>query len=122
MAHPEGAAEPNDLDLHRLVEALRLITDSADGAHLRKVDPTLHVGYEEAAHRLQIPESWLRKRINELPHRKMGKTVLFSHEDLRDISAMHAVRPDEGKSLPSGVDAHLAALTPSRRSRARSRI
>ncbi|MFE6737564.1 hypothetical protein [Streptomyces tubercidicus] len=126
MGHPAGApiaGTADSGDLEKLAVVLRLITNGGElDTLLRKLDTTLHVGYEEAARRLQIPEFWLRKRINSLPHRKMGKHVAFADEDLRAISAMHAVQP--GERANSANVAHgtaIATLTPSQRSRLRSR-
>jgi hypothetical protein len=56
-------------------------------------DNRLHIGYSEAAERLNIPEKWLRERISTLPHRKLGKFVQFTQDDLRAISDMHFVGP-----------------------------
>ncbi|MFB6533053.1 MULTISPECIES: hypothetical protein [Streptomyces] len=125
MAHPAGAPVTSAVDygdLEKLATVLHLIASGGDlEGLLRRLDTTLHVGYEEAARRLQIPEFWLRKRINTLPHRKMGKHVVFADEDLRAISAMYAVRPGE-RSTSAGIGhgAALATLTPSQRSRSRS--
>ncbi|QHC26352.1 hypothetical protein [Streptomyces sp. GS7] len=126
MGHPAGApiaGTANYGDLEKLAVVLRLITNGGElDTLLRKLDTTLHVGYEEAARRLQIPEFWLRKRINSLPHRKMGKHVVFADDDLRAISAMHAVRPGErANSANAAHGTAIATLTPSQRSRPRSR-
>ncbi|MGW8329428.1 hypothetical protein ACWGLE_16140 [Streptomyces sp. NPDC055897] len=117
-----STAVSGGLDLQGLTAVLRLLTSGGDAdALMRRLD-TLHVDYAEAARRLNIPEKWLRERIRSLPHRKMGKFVGFADEDLKAISEMYAVRPD----IDSGPGAHsrnanVAALTPSRRSRSRSR-
>ncbi|MGW7292821.1 hypothetical protein ACWGIB_10600 [Streptomyces xiamenensis] len=81
-------------------------------------DNRLHIGYTEAAERLNIPEKWLRERISKLPHRKFGKFVQFAEDDLRAISEMHFVKPgipvtDDGDS-PA-----LSPLQPSKRHRSR---
>ncbi|WP_327376569.1 helix-turn-helix domain-containing protein [Streptomyces sp. NBC_01216] len=81
-------------------------------------DKRLHVGYGEAAERLNIPEKWLRERISTLPHRKFGKFVQFTEDDLHAISDMHFVSPG-AKSQTDGESA-LLALQPSKRSRKRS--
>lgn len=80
-------------------------------------DRRLHIGYSEAAERLNIPEKWLRERISTLPHRKFGKFVQFTEEDLRAISEMHFVNP----GAVSGKDGEsaLMSLQPSKRSRKR---
>ncbi len=81
-------------------------------------DDRMHVGYSEAATRLNIPEKWLRERIGSLPHRKFGKFVQFAEEDLRAISEMHRVVPQTDgrpKDEPS-----TETLRPSKRSRRNS--
>ncbi|MEV3853082.1 hypothetical protein AB0J38_02005 [Streptomyces sp. NPDC050095] len=80
-------------------------------------DNRLHIGYSEAAERLNIPEKWLRERISTLPHRKFGKFVQFTEEDLRAISDMHAVTPGATNAQESKTAAML--LQPSKRSRKR---
>lgn len=81
-------------------------------------DKRLHIGYSEAAERLNIPEKWLRERISTLPHRKFGKFVQFTEEDLHAISDMHFVGP--GAKTQRDDDSVLMALQPSKRSRKRS--
>ncbi|SCK61790.1 hypothetical protein YUWDRAFT_06241 [Streptomyces sp. AmelKG-D3] len=78
-------------------------------------DKRLHIGYSEAAERLNIPEKWLRERISTLPHRKFGKFVQFTEEDLHAISDMHFVNP--GKRSQRNDDSALLTLQPSKRSR-----
>ncbi|MEV1081922.1 hypothetical protein AB0I98_27345 [Streptomyces sp. NPDC050211] len=80
-------------------------------------DKRLHIGYGEAAERLNIPEKWLRERISTLPHRKFGKFVQFTEADLRAISDMHFVNPGAA-SEKDGTSA-LMSLQPSKRSRKR---
>ncbi|MCZ4118088.1 hypothetical protein [Streptomyces sp. H39-S7] len=77
----------------------------------------LHLGYSEAAERLNIPEKWLRERISSLPHRKFGKFVQFAEEDLRAISDMHFVNP--GMATEKNRESALMAIQPSKRSRKR---
>ncbi|WP_079176391.1 helix-turn-helix domain-containing protein [Streptomyces sp. MUSC 14] len=79
-------------------------------------DTRLHIGYSEAAERLNIPEKWLRERISTLPHRKFGKFVQFTEEDLRAISDMHFVSP--GTAQRKRMSASMS-LQPSTRSRKR---
>lgn len=82
-------------------------------------DNRLHFGYSEAAKLLNIPERWLRDHLNEIPHRRLGKFVQFTKEDLCTISDMHFVQPDQ----PAGKQDAFAAtppLRPSGRSRSRS--
>ncbi|MFI6372396.1 hypothetical protein [Streptomyces sp. NPDC050546] len=80
-------------------------------------DKRLHLGYSEAAERLNIPEKWLRERISTLPHRKLGKFVQFTEEDLRAISDMHFVNP--GTDTEKQRESALLSLQPSKRSRKR---
>ncbi|WP_234323536.1 helix-turn-helix domain-containing protein [Streptomyces sp. NRRL F-2580] len=80
-------------------------------------DKRLHIGYSEAAERLNIPEKWLRERISTLPHRKFGKFVQFAEEDLRAISDMHFVSP--GMAAEKERESALMSLQPSKRSRKR---
>ncbi|MFC5720348.1 DNA-binding protein [Streptomyces gamaensis] len=49
--------------------------------------------YPEAAEQLRVPERWLRRNISRLPHKKKGRVVTFSAEDLSAIDAMHHVQP-----------------------------
>ncbi|MFJ6459750.1 hypothetical protein ACIQM0_01535 [Streptomyces sp. NPDC091387] len=81
-------------------------------------DKRLHIGYSEAAERLNIPEKWLRERISTLPHRKFGKFVQFTEDDLHAISDMHFVGP--GEKTQRDDESVLMALQPSKRSRKRS--
>ncbi|MFF3554625.1 hypothetical protein ACFYXL_14590 [Streptomyces tsukubensis] len=113
-------------ELRGLATLLRLIGDPEQlGQLLRALPGTeasesrLHVGYEEAARRLNIPDTWLRERISNLPHRKLGKYVQFTEADLSAISQMHFVDPYEyGKTLtlPTRRDDTLKP-SPSRRRR-----
>ncbi|MEW1721584.1 hypothetical protein [Streptomyces sp. NPDC093109] len=80
-------------------------------------DNRLHIGYGEAAERLNIPEKWLRERISTLPHRKLGKFVQFTEDDLRSISDMHFVQP--GRSDVKEGQSTIMSLQPSKRSRKR---
>ncbi|MGW4883484.1 helix-turn-helix domain-containing protein [Streptomyces murinus] len=78
----------------------------------------IHIAYAEAAERLNIPEKWLREHISTLPHRKFGKFVQFTEEDLRAISDMHFVNPGAGDT--NARDSAAMTLQPSRRSRKNS--
>lgn len=113
-----GPATSDGLDFQQLTTFLRLLTSSGDFGSLAHRLGTLHVDYPEAARRLNIPEKWLRERILSLPHRKMGKFVRFTDEDLEAISELYAVRPNNSER----ISAQVAPLTPSRRSRSRSRV
>ncbi|GHA17327.1 hypothetical protein ACFOOM_32525 [Streptomyces echinoruber] len=119
-AHTADFATSGTLDLEGLVTALRLIAESGSAESLLRRSAPLHVGYAEAARRLNIPEKWLRERISRLPHRKLGKYVCFTDEDLRAISEMHAVRPDHGEQRTSNAPGSPTPLRPSPRSRSRS--
>ncbi|MEU9120548.1 hypothetical protein AB0C96_11925 [Streptomyces sp. NPDC048506] len=81
-------------------------------------DKRLHIGYSEAAERLNIPEKWLRERISTLPHRKLGRYVQFAEDDLQAISDMHFVSP--GAKAQKDDESALMTLQPSKRSRKRS--
>ncbi|MEV0278605.1 hypothetical protein AB0I22_19785 [Streptomyces sp. NPDC050610] len=104
------------LDLQGLSAVLALISEAGNIEALQRRLDQIHVGYTEAARRLNIPEKWLRERIGSLPHRKMGKFVGFSEDDLRAISDMHAVRP----ALDATRTEKLPVLVPSSRSRSRA--
>lgn len=81
-------------------------------------DDRMHVGYSEAATRLNVSEKWLRERIGSLPHRKFGKFVQFAEEDLRAISEMHRVVPNaDGRTMD---EPSTETLRPSKRSRRNS--
>jgi excisionase family DNA binding protein len=56
--------------------------------------PTLY-DFEQAARRLNVTESYLRRGVTarELPHRRIGRKVMFSIDDLRQIIAEAAVTP-----------------------------
>lgn len=79
---------------------------------LDNYDPRLHVGYDEAAHRLGVSEKWLRERIGSLPHRKLGKGVQFTLQDLQEISEMAAVRPEASPPQPRPSHASLSDIKP----------
>ncbi|WP_050502035.1 DNA-binding protein [Streptomyces monomycini] len=131
MASPAEARAADDQttfgapELHGLASVLRLLagTESLETllGHLpSNPGPRLHVGYEEAAARLGIPEKWLRERIATLPHRKMGRYVQFTAEDLKAISDMHFVGPSSGAAPTTSSSGTLTALRPSSRSRTRA--
>ncbi len=69
-------------------------------------DPML-IGFPEAAARLGVAESWLRRAVTarEVPHRRLGKRVMFSLADLDQIVAeaeVPAVVATEGfRPIPS---------------------
>ena len=48
---------------------------------------------DEAARRLGVKRSWLyeRTRHNSIPHRRLGKLVRFTEQDLESIAAAAAV-------------------------------
>lgn len=127
MGLPAGTATADTattgaFDLRGLAAVLKLLAEAGSAeALVRRLDP-LHVDYPEAARRLRVPESWLRRNIGDLPHRKMGKSIGFSEEDLKAISEMCLVRPDLGTSRGPGDSNALPIITPSSRSRSRSRV
>ncbi|MER7043682.1 MerR family transcriptional regulator [Streptomyces jumonjinensis] len=113
-------------ELRGLAALLRLLGDPEKLGQLlgalpgaETPEPRLHVGYEEAARRLNIPEKWLRERISTLPHRKLGKFVQFTEDDLNSISRMHFVGPQEQDNRASDSSWN-ETLKPSPRSRRRS--
>lgn len=103
-----GAAE-----LRELAAVVRLLTRAEDADETR-----LHLGYAEAAQRLNIPEKWLRERISGLPHRKLGKFVQFTEDDIQKISDMHFVRPHQ--HTPPEESPEPLSIRPSPRARRRS--
>ncbi|MGW5400133.1 hypothetical protein [Streptomyces sp. NPDC003952] len=116
-----GAFGPTEL--HGLAAVVKLLAQAGGIDALlgnRQVEPgdkRLHIGYSEAAERLNIPEKWLRERISTLPHRKLGKFVQFAEEDLRAISDMHFVSP--GRTAEKERESVMTSLQPSKRSRKR---
>jgi excisionase family DNA binding protein len=69
-------------------------------------DPML-IGFPEAAARLGVAESWLRRAVTarEVPHRRLGKRVMFTQADLDQIVAeaeVLAVAPMPERLAPSG--------------------
>ncbi|NJQ04054.1 helix-turn-helix domain-containing protein [Streptomyces lonarensis] len=120
MASANAPAPLGSLDLQGFAAILDLLAQAGGmnglpGAHRAPETKRLHLGYDEAAERLNIPEKWLRERISTLPHRKLGKFVQFTEDDLRAISDMHFVNP--GKEDQKSVDPKRSPLQPSRRSR-----
>jgi hypothetical protein len=59
--------------------------------------------YPEAAERLRVEESWLRRHIKQLPHSKKGRVVTFSDEDLDRIDDLFHHEPTTGSlaSVPA---------------------
>lgn len=112
------------VELQQLAAMVSLLTRAGDVDSLLQHIPEthsnrLHLGYNEAAKRLNIPEKWLRERIGTLPHRKFGKFVQFTEDDLRAISDMHFVQPGR----PAGsknASAPTSSLRPSARAHSRS--
>lgn len=58
--------------------------------------------YDEAAVELNLPKSWLQKRAQAylIPHRRYGRHVRFTDEDIAAIRAQHATKPI---APPNGV-------------------
>jgi hypothetical protein len=75
-------------------------------------------GYEAAAVITDLPETWLRRHINELPHCKFGQHVKFRENHLVEIAEMHEVRPTSPAKTPN-VPPALLELRPGRAPRKR---
>ncbi|MFF3928621.1 helix-turn-helix domain-containing protein [Streptomyces hirsutus] len=79
---------------------------------------TRRLKYPEAAEELGVEESWLRRHIKELPHKKVGRSVYFTDADLERIDALHHREPTAGPLAarppqPATAGAHpLANLRP----------
>lgn len=56
--------------------------------------------YTAAAEELGVEESWLRRKIKQLPHGKLGRKVYFTDADLERIDAMHHHEPQSGPLAP----------------------
>lgn len=52
--------------------------------------------YPEAAEKLPVTESWLRKNIKKLPRTKIGRVVYFTDEDLARIDQLFHIEPSTG--------------------------
>jgi hypothetical protein len=72
--------------------------------------------YPEAADRLRVKESWLRRHISRLPHSKKGRVVTFTESDIEAIEAMHHVTPWQPTAAAGGVAVLDLKPLPSRRS------
>jgi excisionase family DNA binding protein len=71
-------------------ESLQAATSaSSGGVTMGRVFLTV----EEAAERLGVKRSWIyeRTRRNTIPHRKLGKFVRFTEQDLRAIADAAAI-------------------------------
>lgn len=123
VAQTSGGSALGPSELQGLATVMRLLAQVGDVDALLSNHPSeshdnrLHIGYSEAAERLNIPEKWLRERISTLPHRKFGKFVQFAEEDLRAISDMHFVNP--GMADKKENESAVMSLQPSKRSRKR---
>lgn len=53
---------------------------------------TVLLGFTEAAEALNVNESWLRRAVtaNEVPHRRLGRKVRFTEDDIAQIVAQAA--------------------------------
>jgi excisionase family DNA binding protein len=62
---------------------------SAAGVNMGRVFLTV----DEAAERLGVKRSWIyeRTRRNTIPHRKLGKFVRFTEQDIRAIAEAAAI-------------------------------
>ncbi|NDZ76963.1 helix-turn-helix domain-containing protein [Streptomyces sp. SID10853] len=120
---PASPTAPGLTELQGLAAVMSALARVSDIDALLSTRPSeprstrLHVGYDEAAERLNIPEKWLRERISKLPHRKFGKFVQFAEEDLRAISDMHFVNP--GVANDKEHESAVMPLQPSKHARKR---
>lgn len=78
---------------------------------------TRRLKYPEAAAELGVEETWLRRHIKKLPHKKAGRTVYFTDADLERIDQLLHHEPTTGPlaqpSTPTRSGPHpLAALRP----------
>jgi hypothetical protein len=79
---------------------------------------TRRLSYPEAAVELRIKESWLRDNIKKLPHKKLGRFVYFTDDDLVRIDQLCHVEPESGPlagpvPVPAAAGGHpLADLKP----------
>jgi hypothetical protein len=67
-------------------------------AHLGAVSPEpLLLDFAAAAARLGVTQSWLERQATArtVPHRRLGRVIRFSEDDLAAIVAAHAVTPAE---------------------------
>jgi len=92
------------------------IDASMDAPH----DEALTYDYAEAAQKLGklAPEWWLRRNITRLPHRKAGRRVGFTAEDLDAIVAKLGVTPAGGPLVEHPLG-DLSTLVPSKALRQR---
>jgi hypothetical protein len=83
--------------------------------------------YDEAATKLKCKARFLRDKISQLPHQKLGESVAFCDCELALIQAMFSVVPASAEtpaeSAPQGADtpavAALMTIKPSRARRSR---
>ncbi|MFC5144229.1 helix-turn-helix domain-containing protein [Streptomyces aureoversilis] len=72
--------------------------------------------YPEAAAKLRVEETWLRRHIKKLPHSKKGRVVTFSEADLDAVDSLFHYTPATGPLAPpstASAGAHpLAHLKP----------
>jgi excisionase family DNA binding protein len=70
-------------------ESESLNSTSAAGVNMGRVFLTV----DEAAERLGVKRSWIyeRTRRNTIPHRKLGKFVRFTEQDIRAIADATAI-------------------------------
>lgn len=98
--------------------AIRLLATRAyrlntlrDRAETPQISLRVLYGYAEAAVALDLPETWLRRHITELPHTKLGQHVKFTEAHLREIAEIFEVRPEQ-QTAPANVPAGLLELRP----------
>lgn len=78
--------------------------------------------YPEAAQILRQPSDWwLRRNISRLPHRKIGRTVVFADEDLLAIGDLCRVGPaSSARWLEAAPVTAVSGLVPSKARRRRT--
>ncbi|MFE9935901.1 helix-turn-helix domain-containing protein [Streptomyces hirsutus] len=72
---------------------------------------TRRLQYPQAAEELGVEESWLRRHIKQLPHKKVGRVVYFTDSDLERIDALHHQEPTTGP-LAAATDPKTAGSHP----------
>lgn len=107
-----GLAGASEGSLHRIATALQVPVDDLVRAEDDPAPPPLpgreapapatpegelfHYTPEEAAMWLPWSASWIRRkaRLREFPHNRGGGQITLTGRDIREISAMTAVRPE----------------------------
>jgi hypothetical protein len=81
-------------------------------AHGTGTAPFRGWSYEQAAERSGIPLDWLKRNIATIPHRRYGRCVRFTDQDLAEITEMRRQGPSAGTAFTPVAS---AMPTPSRR-------